>query len=107
MKYRVVFDPAARDDLADILTYLAPRMGVDPALAYVRRIENYCLDFSTFPHRGMRRDDVYSGLRLVGYRYKATIAFRVRDDVVQIARVFHNGRNIDFGPSPEAADPET
>ena len=55
----------------------------------------------------MRRDDVYSGLRLVGYRYKATIAFRVRDDVVQIARVFHNGRNIDFGPSPEAADPET
>jgi plasmid stabilization system protein ParE len=105
MKYRVVFDPAARDDLADLLTYLAPRMGVDPALAYVRRIENYCLDFSTFPHRGMRRDDVYSGIRLVGYRYKATIAFRVRDDVVQIARIFHHGRNIDL--DPEAPNPET
>jgi len=96
MTHRVIFGPRAAQDLQDVITYLAPRMGVDPALDYVQRIENYCLGFANFPKRGTLRDDVRPGLRLVGYRRKATIAFSVEQDVVMIIRVFHRGRNIDL-----------
>nr|WP_250809652.1 hypothetical protein [Neorhizobium tomejilense] len=43
----------------------------------------------------MLRDDIRPGLRLVGYRYKATIAFFVQEEVVFRAGIFHRGRNVD------------
>jgi plasmid stabilization system protein ParE len=49
----------------------------------------------------MLRDDIRPGIRLVGYRYKATIAFFVEEDVVFIARFFHRGRNVDLDESEE------
>lgn len=97
MTCRVVFAPEARRDLEDILVYLAPETGVVPARNYVGRIRSYCTGFSTFPERGMRREDIRPSLRLVGYRKKATIAFTVEKDLVTILRIFHRGRNIDFG----------
>ncbi len=96
MNYRVVFSPEAIDDLEQVLVYLAPEMGFTAAREYVGKIRNYCADFSTFPNRGMRRDDIRQGLRLVGYRRKATIAFMVRGDTVTIARIFHRGRNVEL-----------
>lgn len=96
MSHKVVFGRRAIDDLEDLLGYLAPEMGVEQARAYVGKIQGYCLGFSTFPERGMLRDDIRPGLRLVGYRYKATIAFFVQEDVVFIARIFHRGRNVDL-----------
>ncbi|TNM65784.1 type II toxin-antitoxin system RelE/ParE family toxin [Aliirhizobium smilacinae] len=95
MSYTVVFSPAASDDLEDLFIYLAPEMGLREAREYVRKIKAYCLGFSTFPQRGMLRDDLWPNLRLVGYRRRATIAFQVRGDVVRIARIYHRGRDID------------
>jgi toxin ParE1/3/4 len=96
MTYRVLFSPEASEDLEDILVYLAPLMGAAEARAYVGRIRAYCTGFSQFPQRGTRRDDVRPGLRLVGYRRRATIAFLVEQDVVMILRVFNRGRDIAF-----------
>lgn len=96
MNYRIVFSPEAIDDLEEVLVYLAPEMGLAPAREYVGAIRDYCAGFSTFPNRGMRRDDIRPGLRLVGYRRKATIAIMVRVDTVTIARIFHRGRNVEF-----------
>jgi plasmid stabilization system protein ParE len=96
MSYRVVFDPDALDDLDNIFVYLAPEMGALPARRYVGRIRSYCEGFSTFPKRGTRRSDLGEGIRLVGYRYKATIVFQVTDDTVAILRIFARGRAIDF-----------
>ncbi|KGD85929.1 type II toxin-antitoxin system RelE/ParE family toxin [Rhizobium sp. YS-1r] len=101
MSHRVIFGPKAAKELEDIMTYLAPRMGVEAAREYVRKIESYCLGFATFPKRGMLRDDIRPGLRLVGYRYKATIAFSIEEDIVMIIRIFHRGRNVDFGDEPD------
>ena len=94
MSCKVVFSPATSDDLQKLLIYLAPEMGLGEARDYVGKIKAYCLGFSTFPQRGMLRDDLWPGLRLVGYRHKATIAFQVRGDVVRIARIYHRGRDI-------------
>lgn len=101
MKYHVVFSSEASDDLEEVLVYLAPEMGLEPAREYVGKIRSYCSGFSTFPNRGMRRDDIRPGFRLVGYRRKATIAFRIRGDTVTIVRIFHRGRNVEFDDESE------
>lgn len=103
MNYRVVFAPAASEDLENLLIYLAARMGAERARLYVGEIQAYCLNFSTFPKRGMKRSDLRSGLRLVGYRRRATIAFEVTGDVVIIARIFYRGRNVEL--DDDAGDP--
>ncbi len=100
MKRRVVMAPKALQDLADLYDYLLPLAGHRIADDYVARLYQYCLSFETFPERGIRRDDMRSGLRMVGYRRKATIAFRVHDDAITIVRIFHGGRNTEF-PEPD------
>lgn len=95
MTYTVIFSDDALADVAELLTYLVPAAGEAVARRYVDRLFDYCQSFQTFPHRGIFSDK-WPGLRLVGYRRKATIAFQVKDDVVTILRIFHGGRNVDF-----------
>jgi toxin ParE1/3/4 len=95
MSYKVVFSPAASDDLEELFIYLGPEIGLKAAREYVRKIQAYCFGFSTFPQRGTLRDDLWPNLRFVGYRRKATIAFQVRGDVVRIVRIYHKGQDID------------
>jgi toxin ParE1/3/4 len=61
----------------------------------VARIYQYCLDMGTFPERGARRDDIWQGLRLVGFERKATIAIEVMADEVRIMRVFGRGQDVE------------
>lgn len=96
ISYVVLFSDAAEGDLAQLLTYLVPQAGERVARAYVDKLIDYCTEFATFPERGLRRDDVALGLRIVGYRRRATIAFRVKGDTVTILRIYHGGKDIDF-----------
>jgi len=105
MSYKVVFSPAASDDLEELLVYLVPEMGLKEARSYVGKLHAHCLGFSTFPQRGTLRDDLWPNLRLVGYRRKATIAFQVSGDIVRIARIYHRGRNIDADDYISDLDP--
>ncbi|MDX8502670.1 type II toxin-antitoxin system RelE/ParE family toxin [Mesorhizobium sp. VK4C] len=100
MKYRVRFHLAAQRDIAELLTQLAPKAGADTALNFVGRIVDYCLNFETFPERGTRHDEIAHGLRTVGWRQRATIAFEVTGDTVIILRVLYAGR------TPELPDEE-
>ncbi|UVK44349.1 type II toxin-antitoxin system RelE/ParE family toxin [Mesorhizobium sp. AR07] len=96
MKYTVKFHPAAERDLDELLTHLAQAAGATVANRFVDRIVDYCLGFSTFPERGMRHDDLAPGLRTVGWRRRATIAFTVRQDTVAILRILHAGRTLEL-----------
>lgn len=96
MKYVISFSEAAEQDVVDLLDYLVPRAGERVARAYVDAIIDYCADFEAFPERGLRRDDISPGLRIVGYHRKATIAFRITGRTVAILRIYHGGRNIDL-----------
>lgn len=95
MKYRVEFSNDAIEDFTDLYDYLAAQAGKDVATRYVTRLYAYCMGFETFPERGSRSEG-RANLRSVGYRNRATIAFRVNDDVVTIVRLFYGGRAVIF-----------
>jgi toxin ParE1/3/4 len=63
------------------------------ALAYVERIESFCLRLAHASERGHRRDDIRPGLRIIGFKRRVTIAFTADEAVVTILRVFYGGQN--------------
>jgi len=95
-RYKVIFDQATYDDLIEIYNYLAPRRGNDFARQYIDNIYNHCLEFDIFPERGTLRNEIRQGLRVVGYKRKIAIAFRVKDGTVSIMRILYNGQNLNF-----------
>ena len=97
MTHTVVFAVEARRDFAALYDYIPPRGGERVARDYVAKIYGYCLGFETFPERGTLRDDIRPGLRTVGFRRKATIAFTVSEDTVTILRMFYAGQDVELG----------
>ena len=71
------------------------RTGDDRALAYVERLENYCLGFSNFPERGTARDDLLPGLRIAGFERRVTVAFHLSKGLVTFDRILYGGRNFE------------
>ena len=93
---RVVFAESARADLDDIFAWIADHAGLEVALAYTSRIEQFCRKMIPFPQRGTARDDLRPGLRTVGFERRATIAFMVKGDDVIILRILYAGRSLDL-----------
>lgn len=89
----VVFAPEARDDLLKLYDWIADEAGQQVALAYVERIEAFCLGFDLAAERGSRRDDIRPGLRIVGFERRMTVAFAVFEHQVTILRLFSQGRD--------------
>ncbi len=93
--YAVTFRPAAEADLFELYDYIAAQSGLTRAGDYIARIEQACLALSTFPGRGTKRDDILPGLRTVGFERRATIAFRVLSDTVEIVAISYAGRDFE------------
>lgn len=91
----VRFSTRALADLREIHDYIAPRGGKSIAAAHVSRIYQYCVDMGAFPERGVRRDDIWPGLRLVGFRRQATIAIELTATELRIIRVLGRGRDVE------------
>jgi toxin ParE1/3/4 len=102
MTWTVIITESAEADLLAIYDYISERAGEGTALRFLDRIEEYCLGFGTVPERGTRRDDLWPGLRTVGFRRRATILFEVDARVRQVVilGIYYAGRS--FGP--ELAD---
>jgi toxin ParE1/3/4 len=56
-------------------------------------IVTFCEILSTFPLRGIRRDDVRPGLRITGYRKRVVVAFDVDAERVNIIGIFYGGQD--------------
>jgi toxin ParE1/3/4 len=89
----VVFAPEAQRDLLAIGDWIAERAGVEIALAYVERLEDYCMGFERHGERGHRRDDIRPGLRITGFQRRVTIAFTVSEAEVTILGLYYGGRS--------------
>jgi toxin ParE1/3/4 len=101
MPLRMIYQSDAEDDLDAIFSYILSQGGsAETAYRYTERIRAYCNSFVTFPHRGTKRDDLYPGIRLIGFERRVTIAFTVTDDTVLIARVLYGGRDVDELSTP-------
>jgi plasmid stabilization system protein ParE len=48
-----------------------------------------------FPERGTRRDDVFPGLRVLGYRRRVSVTFTVEPEGVVIQGVFYGGQDFE------------
>lgn len=55
----------------------------------------YCEGLVDFPFTGIARDDLRPGLRTIGFRRRATIAFAVTDTAVEIHGVYYGGRDLE------------
>ena len=42
----------------------------------------------------MRHDELGHGIRIVGFKRKASIVFRVDNDLVTIMRILHRGKSL-------------
>lgn len=94
MKRRdVVFSPEAEDDLIRLFDFICIRADLTTARNYVVRIESFCMGLDLASERGTIRDDVRTGLRVVGFERRLTIAFTVEKDRVIILKVFTAGQN--------------
>lgn len=92
--YKLVFSPQARDELQALYEFIAQRVGPQTAWRYIERLEAYCAGLADFPQRGTRRDDIYPGLRIVGFERRIAIAFHIGEEGVTIDRVLYGGRDI-------------
>jgi toxin ParE1/3/4 len=45
--------------------------------------------------RGIRRDDLRPGLRILGFERRAVIAFHIASEVVTILRILYGGRDLE------------
>jgi toxin ParE1/3/4 len=92
--HRVIFSPEAAADLSEIYDYIAKQSGTAIAFGYLRRIEAYCAGFKHSAERGTKRDDLRSGLRIVGFERRITLAFHLDSETVVIDRILYGGRDI-------------
>ncbi len=95
MSHRVIFSPKAETQLVKLHRDIGERSTPATGEQYAAAIIRYCLGFSTFPQRGTRRDDIRAGLRTIGYRHSATIAFEVTRDTVNILGVYYGGQDYE------------
>ena len=93
--YRVIFSPEAREDLLGLYDYIADEGGDAVALGYVERIEAFCRRLETFPERGTVRDDIRTGLRIIGFERRVSIAFHVETETVVVNRILYGGRDVE------------
>lgn len=107
MNYTVRFAPEAQHQLDAIEDFIAHASGFfTRATHFVDGIVAYCESFQTFPDRGARRDDLLSGLRIVGYRKSVTVAFRVDTSsrVVSIMGIFYGGQDYEAALAWETSE---
>lgn len=92
---KVEYTDRATRQLEALYTYIAQESGATRAHQFVNDILDYCDSFETFPERGTQRDDIFSGLRLIGFRRRVTIAVTVSHESVWILGIFYGGQNVE------------
>ena len=102
MKYYVVrLSPEAQSDIVAIHARIAELSGSSiTADRYVDRISGFLSSLNIFPERGTVRDEVRTGLRIIGFERSASVAFVVEEDNVVVLRILAKGQ--EFGEATES-----
>lgn len=91
----MVFSLRAERHLEDLYRYVLDDAGSGRADLVVSRLVAACEGLSDFPERGTTRDDLFPGLRVMGYRRQASIAFTIEPATVTIQGMAWRGRDVD------------
>jgi toxin ParE1/3/4 len=73
VSYTVVFSSAAQSQLEELEDYLALRFYPGNAERYVERIATACISLGLAPHRGTQREDLGTGVRMIGFESRVAI----------------------------------
>ncbi|MGW9550746.1 type II toxin-antitoxin system RelE/ParE family toxin [Citricoccus zhacaiensis] len=94
--YTVGFSPEATVHLEDLRDYIAANASWAIADGYIEDILSMCMSLDVLPYRGAQRDDIRPGLRTLGFRRRAVIAFRISEKSrqVDILGVYYGGREV-------------
>lgn len=95
MTITVVFTPEAEEQLVAFYRAIATAASPIIAARYTDAIVTYCEGLTTFPLRGVGRDDIRSGLRVTNFRRRTVIAYAVLADKISIIGVFHGGQDYE------------
>lgn len=96
MARRVVYSPQAQCHLIGLYDWSAGESGFPSrAEAYVSALMDRCDALADFPMVGRVQDDIRPGLRTIGFRRRAVIAFAVTDEVIEILGIYYGGRDYE------------
>ena len=94
--YDVRLSPEAQTDIVRIHARIVEKSGSNvTADRYIDRISGFLSSLNVFPERGTVREEVRSGLRIIGFERSASIAFVVEDDDVVVLRILAKGQEFD------------
>ena len=93
--YRVVFRREALEHLEELYDFIADTGSPENAASFTESVVSFCEGLADFPHRGTARDDLRPGLRTIGYRTRAVIAYAVIGETVSIVGIFYGGRDYE------------
>ena len=103
MTRTVVYSPRARQKLDNLYLWIAEQSGFpERAERYVSAIFDYCDNLADFSFRGIARDDLRPGLRTLGFRRRAVIAFAVHEHTVEILGIYYGGQDYESLLTAEA-----
>lgn len=96
MSRSVVYSPRAKRQLADLYEWIADQSGfAERAEGFVSAVLDYCDGLAEFPMVGLARDDLRPGLRTIGFRRRAVIAFAIREDTIEVHGVYYGGQDYE------------
>ena len=101
MTSTVIFTPEADEQLVALYRVIAAAASPSIAADYTGAIVTYCEGLMTFPLRGIRRDDIRPGLRIISFRRRTVVAYAVMADTISIIGVFHGGQDYEMALQPE------
>ncbi|MBB4640855.1 type II toxin-antitoxin system RelE/ParE family toxin [Rhizorhapis suberifaciens] len=93
-RYQVVLSEQAIEDITSIGRWITDEADLETAIAYVSRIEAFCLKLCDFPRRGALRDDLMVGVRTVSFERRVVVAYRIDGRTVSILRAVSGARDV-------------
>ncbi|OQP87622.1 plasmid stabilization protein [Rhizobium rhizosphaerae] len=97
-RFTVRLSPEAQTDLVSIHANIVQKTGsVITADRYIERISIFLNSFDVFPERGTVRNEIRTGLRIVGFERSASVAFIVEEESVIVLGIAPKGRQVSLG----------
>ena len=97
MKYKVIIDPLAKEDMREILFYVSINDSLEIANKLLDKIEETCYKLEKFPHRGHIPEELRTtGIkRYLEIHYKPyRIIYEIKKEKVYVHSVLDGRRNI-------------
>ncbi len=97
MKYKVIIDPLAKEDMREIFSYVSINDSLEIANKLLDKIEETCYKLEKFPHRGHIPEELRTtGIkRYLEIHYKPyRIIYEIKKEKVYVHSVLDGRRNI-------------